>query len=223
MTGVAMTIQREDLAEILSLVESVGGAMASDEAKMIAGTSLRETLQAHFYALENDSLHHRSAQSLGADMTHFYGEAAQETQTPQVEAEGVSVSITKQGVAQRYFGGEIEGDPFLTIPARAEAYGHRARDFDNLRLIIFPSGAGALVEREATVLRGGKRGASNLAGSLGGKSKGDEIGGGVFYWLVRHVHQEPDETVLPTEDEMIDPVIDRLQERLDETWNGGAR
>lgn len=69
-------------------------------------------------------------------------------------------------------------------------------------------------------LRGGKRGKSDLAGSLGGTRKGDSLGGLVFYWLVKHVHQEPDETVLPTDDEMLDPVMVELRQYFERIWDG---
>jgi hypothetical protein len=214
-----LNIQSDDVRDILYAIEVLGGEMAGEQAKLIAGAQLKETVRDHLFALETDSVHHRSAQSLGAPITHFYNEAASGVHDPQLEGDGVSVSIESAGIAQRYFGGDIEGDPLLTIPARTEAYGHRARDFDNLKLIMFPSGAGALVERDATVLRGGKRGTSRLAGSLGGKSKGESIGGLVFFWLVRHVHQEPDPSVLPTDEGMLDPITERLSSYFGRLWD----
>jgi hypothetical protein len=216
MSGVGIDIQSDQLSEILIAVETLGGEMEGDQAKVVAGTQLKETVRDYLYALETDSVHHRSAQSLGAPITHFYGEAADKVHDPQLEGEGVSVSIESAGLAQRYFGGDIEGDPLLTIPARTEAYGHRASDFDNLKLIMFPSGSGALVERDATVLRGGKRGAGS------GTRKGDSLGGLVFFWLVTHVHQDPDETVLPTEEQMIDPIMARLQSYFERIWGEAA-
>jgi len=222
MSGLGLNIQSDDISDILIAVETLEGKLAGDEAKLIAGAQLKETVRDHLYALETDSVHHRSAQSLGAAPTHFYAEAADKVHEPQIEGDSISVSIEQTGLAQRYFGGDIEGDPLLTIPARMEAYGHRASDFDNLRLIMFPSGAGALVERDATVLKGGKRGAGNLAGSLDGKSKGDSLGGLVFFWLVRHVHQEPDETVLPTDEQMLEPIAARLQSYLENAWGTAA-
>jgi hypothetical protein len=219
MSGVGLNIQSDDIRDLLFAIEILGGEMAGDEAKLIAGTQLKETVRDHLFALENDSVHHRTAQSFGAPITHFYSEAAGGVHDPQLEGGGVSVSIESAGLAQRYFGGDIEGDPFLTIPARTEAVGHRARDFANLRLIIFPSGSGALVERDATVLRGGKRGTRNLAGSLAGQSKGDSLGGLVFFWLLTHVHQEPDPTVLPTDEQMTDPIVPRLQSYFERIWD----
>lgn len=218
MSGISFKITDTDRAGIITEIETLGGKLAGDEAKLVAGTQLRETVQAYLFGLNDDAAHHRTATRFGSDRTGFYGEAADKTHAPELESDGVSVSIEKEGFAQRLFGGDIEGDPLLTIPARAEAVGHRARDFDNLKLIMFPSGAGALIERDASVLRGGKRGSERIAGGLAGRETGDSLGGLVFFWLVDHVHQEPDRSVLPTDEEMLEPIVERLRAYSDRVW-----
>lgn len=214
--SVSIEIRSEELAGLVADVDRLGDAMKSRELLQIVGRSMQQTVKNHLEEISRDTLHHRSADSLGAARTGFYERASQAVQAPQAEDDGVSVSILHQGLAQRYFGGTIRAKEghLLTIPARTEAYGKRAREFANLRLIMFPSGAGALVEREATVWKGGKspRGARKIAGSIAEKTKGTEIGGGVFYWLVQQVHQDPDPTVLPTSEAILDPALAEVRD-----------
>lgn len=184
------------------LVE-LGAELQGDELKRVIGRSIANLLRDHFTDLANDSAHHRTAESLGAAPTGFYSEAVSGVQQPEIETDGVSVSINKKGLAQRLFGGTItapEGK-MLTIPARTEAYGKRADEFNNLKVIMFASGSGALVQTESTVLRGGKRGSAKTIGVAGAR-KGDSIGGLIVFWLVKQVTQQEDPSVLPTQEEL---------------------
>ncbi len=213
-----VNIRSDELEGLQQSIEALGGGLTGEEIRLVMGNAAKEVIKDHFAQLSNDEAHHRSARSLGATPTGYFARASDATHDPQLENEGVSISIDLAGIAQRLFGGTIEARPgsFLTIPARTEAYGKRARDFTNLRLIIFPSGAGALVERDATVARGGKGGRqTKLAGSLGGTRKGDAIGGGVYYWLVRSVTQGPDPSVLPADEEILEPAIRNAQRYIE--------
>jgi hypothetical protein len=51
----------------------------------------------------------------------------------------------------------------------------------------------ALVQNDQSVL--GRR-------RKDGTRRGTETGGGIFFWLVKSIHQEPDPTVLPPEEEL---------------------
>ena len=96
------------------------------------------------------------------------------------------------GIAQRYFGGDIDAKAggYLTIPALAAAYGRRAREFD-LRFVIFGNtGKVALLDAE----------------------------GEVYYWLVRHVTQSGDATILPTEEEVIVAAKKAAGDYMDAVW-----
>ena len=223
MSGIAIDVEADELPDLINAIDSFGEDLTGRDVRLIAGRSMQQTLQQHFARLSQDSDHHRTADAFGARRTGLYERAAKSTHDPQLESEGVSVAIEDEmgAIAQRYFGGPIaapEGH-LLTIPARTEAYGKRAREFHNLRLIMFPSGAGALVEREATVLKGGKRGARGIAGSLEGKRKGDKMGGGLFYWLVQQVHQDPDPTVLPTDEEILEPALSAVRDYIGRHWD----
>jgi hypothetical protein len=204
-------------------VAAIRDELNRPDVKRVMGRAVAGVLRDYFYKLAADSQHHKTADTLGAGRTGFYERAAQGVQQPELESGGFKVAINHEGLAQRLFGGTIApvSANFLTIPARTEAYGKRAGEFDNLRLILFPSGAGALVQREATVLRGGARGSRGTAG-LAGRSKGEGLGGLVFFWLVKQVTQQPDPSVLPTEEEMLDPAIEAARDYLDRVWEKEA-
>jgi hypothetical protein len=218
----ANSLDRQELNDLIVAVDTLEAGITGKELKLIAGMAMKEAVQQHLYALAADAEHHRTSLSLGAARTGLYSKAADHTHDPEVEGGDVSVAIEDENgaLAQRRWGGDIEAPEghLLTIAARTEAYGHRAREFANLRLIMFPSGAGALIERDATILRGGKRGKGKLAGSLEGRRKGAKIGGLIFFWLVKQVHQEPDPSILPTDAELLEPALQNVSSYISRTW-----
>jgi len=195
MAAVLKVTGEGQLDELVAEAQALGGELKGFGAKRVIGRAIVNLLRAHFTALEFSPAHHRTASALGAPRTGFYSEAARGVQQPQLDANGVVVAINKIGLALRYFGGVVVPRiaKLLTIPARTEAYGKRASEFNNLRLIMFGPGAGALVEREASVLRGSKK---------AGTAKGDSIGGLIYFWLVRQATQKADRTVLPSDAEL---------------------
>ena len=104
-------------------------------------------------------------------------------------------------VAQRRFGGMLTpqgGKKFLAIPAREEAYGITARDFPGLRFIPTGPDSAMLVQAAQSPLRYRK--------NKDGEKKAvqtKEVGGGVFYFLVKSATQAADESVLPTDEEYL--------------------
>lgn len=136
--------------------------------------------------------------------TAFWPRAAKATNWQPV-AGGVTISVNQQGVRQRLQGGDIfptDGKKYLTVPARAEAYGKVASEFSNLQLAYTRTGgsvhAFALVEAAASQLNYGKR---NKATGQRDYSA-TEVGGGVYFWLVKSVHQNPDPTVIPADEDI---------------------
>jgi len=178
-------IKSDDLDALINAAEALGGAVSGDDAKLVMGRAMQSVIKSHFSDIAQDEAHHKTARALGATPTGVYEEAARNTEDPVVEDDGVTVTIRQVAIAQRFYGGLIApiSRMFLTIPARAEAYGHRASEFDNLRFILFPSGAGALIDRDAP--------------------RGTPISESVYFWLVKHANQEPDETVLPADEDII--------------------
>lgn len=151
----------------------------------------------------------------GFPSTGFYKSAADRTTQPEVEGNGVSISITQIGMRQRYFGGDINpiAGKYLTIPAIAQSYGTRAGEFDfsNLASHYSSSLKFAFVQDEQGFMRpalvGGDQGAGISGAKKTRRKKGDPPKppidpGQVVFWLVRHVHQEPDDSVLPTDAEI---------------------
>lgn len=133
----------------------------------------------------------------------------------QASDNGVIISVNQQGVRQRYAGGDIfptNGHQYLTIPARAEAYGKRAGEFNNLKVAFSRGHAFALVEADATKITKGKKGDFST----------DTVGGGVYFWLVKSVHQQPDPTVLPDPRDIRDVAMGTINDIVERISNGGA-
>lgn len=218
MSGITLTIREEGFSEALAAVDRLYGVAKSDELKEQMGLALRLTLINHFAALEGNPFYHKTAYGLGASPTGFFADAARETQAPEVEGDGVSVSITKRGLRQRFFGGTIRPTlkKWLTIPAIAEAYGKAAGSFFNLRFVPLGPDLAALVERRATLIKR-KRG----KGASGFQPVAETIGA-VFFWLKKQVTQHADPGVLPTNEEMIAAALERGQQSLTTIWERAA-
>ena len=97
--------------------------------------------------------------------------------------------------------------------------GRRPREFSNLEVIFFEHG-GALVERESTDIstaldrRKGREGQRRV-------KRGAERGGGVLFWLVPKVHQDPDDAVLPAARTLLNVVFDDVAEYVDRVISRG--
>lgn len=197
----SVTIQITDTAtpEITRLQE----LLASPALRAVIGRSGRNHVRDHLFKL--DAARHRPYVRL-----HFYARAARATNY-RVLPDGAAVSINHLGIAQRYFGGEIRprNSKYLTIPARSEAEGRRAREFNNLKPVFGRNGIYALAERSATRLR--KTG-------KGYKSAG-ETGGGIMFWLVKSVTQHEDPSVLPKMSKLVEAVVADAEKYIDKIEN----
>jgi hypothetical protein len=137
-----------------------------------------------------------------------------------VLAEQVNINVNWQGFRQRLQGGKIEAQNsgWLTIPARAEAYGKRAREFSNLEAVFFKTSHGffgALVESDRTEVSFGKQ---RKDGSR--KVKRGEERSGVMFWLKKSVRQQPNPNIIPSDDKIaatatqaVDSFLSRLKQR----------
>jgi hypothetical protein len=156
----------------------------------------------------------------GWPTTSFWPRAAKATNWKAFE-NGVLINVNQQGVRQRYAGGDIfptNGHQYLTIPARAEAYGKTAGEFNNLKVAFSRGHAFALVEADASQVMIGRK---KKDGTRSVK-QGDTIGGGVFFWLVKSVHQQPDPTAIPDERDIEQVAMDTLNDLIERASNGGA-
>lgn len=112
-------------------------------------------------------------------------------------AEAAIVRMPRE-VAQRFFGGMIyptAGKHFLSLPARSEAYGKSPREFSDLQFIPTGPDKGILVQKDSEEQYGRKR--------KDGSRKTREIGGGVFFYLVKSVFQAADSSVLPSDEQYL--------------------
>ena len=170
---------RNDMAKKFAQLEQISPAGVNP----VIGRAGVNLLRDHFRNLESSR-----PNRLGGPRTHFYNQAARSTHFVTLP-DSVALSVNQVGIRQRFQGGEIRprNSKYLTIPAIAEAYGKRAREFNNLRFVMLKNGP-ALVEAEATQISIGKKGVKNK-GSVGGR---------VLYWLRRKVTQKADPSVLPS-------------------------
>lgn len=167
------------------------------------GGEVTRLLLDHLTALDSER-----PNALGGRRTHFYARAGKATSYA-IHDNGVTISVNQIGIAQRYFGGTIEPGPgkkYLTIPARAEAHGRRAGEFNNLEVLFGKNGPYALAERQATSFS--IRSRTDKSGNRQSKiANRQSVGSGIFYWLVKSVTQDPDSTVLPNESAILNSAL----------------
>jgi hypothetical protein len=158
------------------------------------GAAVQSLFQDHFRALPPNKNHFPT--------THFWRRAAAST-TWQATGDGVAVRVSQEGVLYQWLGGDVQPSRvYLTIPAIGPAYGHSAREF-NLRFAIVPDGNGFL--RPALVARptlSALVAHASRSATGGPKPANSNSQATVFYWLVRHVHKNPNPKVMPPADEI---------------------
>lgn len=207
--GIEIRIPRDDATPALARVRA---GLQPEALRAIVGRSAVNTVRAHLFGV-NQSRPNR----LGGPRTNFYTQAARATSF-RIVGDAVVVSIASVGIAQRYFGGTIRPvtKKFLTIPARAEAYGKRAGEFQDLEVLVGRNGPYALARRSASLISIGRRGADGRRAIGRRGSQGGEI----LFWLVKEVTQKPDPTVLPYNEQIeaaaqrdLTAYVNRLAER----------
>lgn len=171
----------------------------------------------HFRRLDS-----QRANALSGRRSHFYADASRETHAGPLNAESFTVAISKVGVAQRYYGGQIRAvkSKWLTIPVHKKTYNRAAREFDldfrpvnnELAFLVFPNKSRR--EREEAV-----QAAAMGQSSSGGSRKRRRAKGGpaqpvIAFVLKREVWQEPDPSVLPTDEELEDEAVSAGNEYL---------
>lgn len=182
----------------------------------------------------------RKGNKEGWPPTGFFGEAAQATTWTADDKEG-AVHISKEGVSTHFV------PPFvirpvnagaLTIPATAEAYGKRARDFSDLAIRLIKTDAGlkpVLMQMESVSVRGKvtkeQRAAIRAEARKLGKATSAEYkkkvrtetlkakavhktGGTIFYWLVSAVRTHPDPDMMT----MMDGLKIKATEWVEAWW-----
>lgn len=176
----------EGAAELQKAIEATGPGLVLQA----VAEDVTVAVQDHLRRLDSER-----PNQLGGKRTHFYAQAAAQT-THELGDNKITVSVTQQGIAQRFHGGTItpQSKQWITIPGRAEAHGRTAREFNNLRFIpTRRADTAMLVEADSTDVGFGRK---RKDGTRAVK-RGRERGGLVLYWLKKSVTQPADATVLP--------------------------
>jgi hypothetical protein len=180
------------------------------------GEAGKRVLMDHFAQKNADPASHKAARGLGATPSDLYADFARAT-TWGPSADGVTLSVTHAAARQRLEGGQIRpvSGKYLTIPARGETYGKRAREFGTTLMVLYgrngPYALAAKADHMRRVTRGPRAGQLVPAQSGQASSYGQ---GGVYFWLVRQANQAPDPTVLPEEGVFAEGIKAGLKEWL---------
>jgi len=207
--------------EVTGLVKDVEEAFESRRINPQIGTAMVRLFQDHFRTLP--------ASQSGFPSQHYWGEAAK-SMSFVVTADGVKLSSSLPGLNMHVTGIPAIIRPInaknLAIPARAEAYGRRPREFANLRVAFRKVGghleAFALVEG-AGEQRGKPQHALQIKGIKGDKKVGQAWTGAVVYWLKKEVHTHRYPGVIPTEEQMRQEAIRIAQQQVDQVKARNAR
>jgi hypothetical protein len=190
--GISLTLRIERVAGDPAGAARLAAAMQPAVFNPVVGRSAVNLFREHYFALNTER-----PNKLGGKRTGFYADAARGTSATTLP-DGVLLSVNQVGIRQRWLGGTIKAKPggWLTIPARAEAHGKRAREFNDLRFQFFRSGTAALVRTDAIELKAKRNRKTGKVTYVAGKT----VGGEVMYWLKRSVTQRPDPSVVPLPD-----------------------
>ena len=145
MPGNIVHVQLDD--GISAALREVDRAARSKALRAALEDAVAKALVDNFNNL--DAARHRNEAGI-----RFYAGAAASVQRPQVDGDDVVVAATREGVAQRYYGGTItagsngSGAKWLTIPAIPAALGRRAGSFSNLKFVFFNDSLAALVSTD---------------------------------------------------------------------------
>ncbi len=187
-----------DLTEA-RLLSDWAGPITPAENKSIAAEEAR-LVQRHLRARDASNAH---TYPDGGKRSHFWRKAA-ESVSFSTDDDGMSISVSHQGVRLRYAGAPdgigpsgrtsaVTGKKItkLAIPATGEAYGRTPGEFADLRLVVFKGkGKAALVQKPAEGMYLGK----------------------IMFWLVSRTKPiAADPTVIPPANVMLGLAVMRLR------------
>ena len=196
-------------------LRSLRAGLEPENLMPIFGRSVANAVRANF-----DELEASRPNKLGGQRTHYYSGARSATRYV-VEGDTAIVGIAQVGMRLRYYGGTVEagknvssftGQPtkYLTIPATAESYGHRAADFPDMVVLWGHAGPYALARQE--------QGSVATVGSKGPQTKQTEI----LFWLKASVDIEGDRTMLPSDDAIREAVTGDFNSYVRNLWRYGT-
>lgn len=192
MLRIELVITKDTATPALAALDE---ALKPDNLMPVFGRSVSNTVRSNFDGLEGSRQN-----QLGGARTHYYSQARDGTSFT-TDGDEATVHIRQIGMRLHYYGGHVgslkSDNPspgatkkYLTIPANAEAYGHRAADFPDLKVIWGATGPIALARVEQKSIA--------TVSAAGAKTINTDI----MYWLVTDAKFEADKTVLPSSDEM---------------------
>lgn len=159
-----------------------------------------------FYA----DLNAQRPNALGGTRTGYYADAGRKS-FYRIETNGVTIGTSQVGMSQHYFGGDLteanlKNSKFFTIPARSEAHGHTASEFDHLVVLWGKHGPFALamtVTEGRDLMRGEKAKLGEHVGLIKGDKKSQDernasSHGEVMFWLTARIHFTADPSVFPS-------------------------
>lgn len=186
---IQISIRENVTPELRRIAASIGPSRLGS----VAGRAVVNTVRAHLFA--RNASH---PNKLGGTRQNFWAAAARSTHM-RSESWGAMVSINALGFRLQYQGGTVRPTTrkFLTIPAKAEAYGKRAGEFDDLEFTIIPGKGPALVAARRSEIRIRK-----VKGGFKVVHTGSTLGNDVFYWLARSVRIPAHPDALPPEAKM---------------------
>ena len=171
------------------ILQRMKGVITGEQGTKAIGQAIAQLFKRHLIKKNAEP------NKMGFPKTNFYGLASEKVHF-RANSNSVSVNVSQEGIAQRFYGGTIKpvNQKALTIPVHPKAYGHRAREFE-LKVVNF---------------KVGKSVAGMLVRSIPGKAFGE-----VYYLLVKSVTQNADPSVLPDKDTVINTAVQALERRVD--------
>lgn len=185
--NVAIDISGKLTADIQAVVNDLeGDGRAALNHAM--GVAVQEVTRDHLMGLA--ATRHDTAHRLGATPTNFLAQAAEKVAEPGAVTSVVDaavLTIDHPGMIRAFQDVTIFGSPWLTIPLNAAAYGHRAREFDQVRLI--PGGGGGVPKED--------------------RKKHAPVDDNIpAYLLIHSVDQPQDRSLLPADEEWEEAAAD---------------
>jgi hypothetical protein len=179
------------------VVVAIGKAVNSAEMRHVIGGAVVRVFKRHLSAVNT-----ARPNVLGGDRTNFYKTAGDGTHydlLPDGVLISVGAGLPDGAFRQRVLGGTIRAkrSKYLTIPARAEAHGHKASEFHDL-VVVFGRGGQpvALARSVQTSLRVTGAATAAVLG-VSRLSRGEVTGGEIMFWLKKEVTQRGDPSVAP--------------------------
>lgn len=185
-------IPDDEITPYLSrLKDKLHGDAGPEGLPAYVGQSVTDVIRGHL--ITEAAKRHKTAKSLGATPTGHLERGAESVSFTTTTGEAV-IKLPILGISRAFFDLTITPltGKYLTLPARAESYGARARSFTDLKFIPLKKGTvpvlGKIAQGEETTTDGKTR-----------KTRKVEV----YYWLKESVTQKQDRTLLPSDKELL--------------------